>query len=187
MLERLKDALENITFGDMGAGSSFCDLYLLLQKFFEQQSSKEALVRSVQENNYNKQIWTDDGRAEGKPLYSPYTIDKRRAIGYYIPASKQWVAHETGQLFHSMGLLVTPNGVSVVAVPNGGEPALDIDFMESTTSVWGIDEDTHIEDYFELYDPDCKTLGLTDENIESLMGEMKEFVLNGLKEYFKNG
>ena len=173
-LKELHSKLQDLTLGDLGK-----DLYGYLQKFFSMQETKDRMLWLNQSQNYDQQVWRD---GTVKPVYAPATLAKREAWGFFIPTSKKYVAHETGELFRSMGVLVTPDSVAIVSTTDASI-AEDIDFMEGTTQVWGIEGDTHIEDYFSLYDPEGKTLGLTDENFETLRDDMVNSVLTQLKAY----
>lgn len=174
-LNELHGKLQDLTLGDLGE-----DLYGYLQKFFSMKETKESMLWLNQHQNYEQQVWRD---GTPKPVYSAPTLEKREAWGFYIPSSKRYTAHETGELFRSMGVLVTPDSVAIVCTTDSSI-AEDIDFMEGTTQVWGIEGDTHIDEYFSLYDPDGKTLGLTEESFATLRDDMVNSVLTQLKEYF---
>lgn len=173
-LDELDRKLQDLTLGDLGE-----DLFIYLERFFNSDETKDRMIWLNQHQNYDLQVWRD---GTAKPTYAPYTIEKRRLLGYYIPASKAYVAHETGELFRSMGVLVTHEGVSIVSTTDSSICA-DIDFMEGSTQVYGIEGDAHIEDYFELYDPNKDTLGLTDESFDTLRDDMVNSVLTQLKAY----
>lgn len=173
-LDELDRKLQDLTLGDLGE-----DLFTYLERFFNSDETKDRMIWLNQHQNYDLQVWRD---GTAKPIYHPQTIEKRRYFGFYIPASKKYVAHESGELFRSMGVLVTHEGVSIVSTTDATICA-DIDFKEGTTQVYGIEGDSHIEDYFEKYDPDRETLGLTDESFATLRDDMVNSVLTQLKAY----
>lgn len=170
-LGELHRKLSDITLNDVGV-----DLFDFLQDFFARQETKERIIYLNQAQNYERQLWRD---GSAKPQYSPTTLSKRERWGFYIPSSKQYTAHETGELFRSMGVVVTHEYVAVVVDRNN---SLGIDFMEDGV-VYAFEGDEHIEDYFELYDPNGDTLGLTDESFEELREDMINSVLEKLKAY----
>lgn len=173
-LGELHSKLQDLTLGDLGE-----DLFGYLQRFFQDDKTKDTMIWLNQHQNYDLQQWRD---GSPKPIYSPRTLDKRELFGFFIPSSKRYVAHETGELFRSMGVLVTPDSVAIVSTTDSSI-ASDVDFMEGGTQVYGIEGDTHIEDYFEMYDPERNTLGLSEESFATLRDEMINSVLTQLKAY----
>lgn len=173
-LNELDRKLQDLTLGDLGE-----DLFIYLERFFSSDETKDKMIRLNQHQNYDLQVWRD---GTAKPVYSPQTIEKRNRLGFYIPASKEYVAHETGDLFRSMGVLVTHEGVSIVSTTDSTICA-DEDFMEGSAQGGGIGDYSHIEYYFDEYDPSRNTLGITDESFATLRDDMVDSVLTQLKAY----
>lgn len=173
-LLELEARLDNITFGDLGE-----DLFGYLQDFFSQDEVKDRMIYLNQEQLYEHQITSYSAKT---PRYSPYTI--RRKGENNLKVATNFLYHETGELYRSMGVLVGPESVQIVST-NDTSITLNEDFMEGTMVSMG--EDEHIEDFWNIYDPERKGLGLTDENFLSLKEDIDGFVRERLKNYIVNG
>lgn len=173
-LGELHSKLQDLTLGDLGE-----DLFGYLQKFFQDDETKDRMLWLNQHQNYDLQVWRDGTE---KPTYSPFTLNKREIYGFFIPSSKKYVAHESGELFRSMGVLVTSDSVAIVSTTDS-TIAGNVDFMGGETQVYGIYGDDHIEEYFDRYDPEGNTLGLTEESFATLRDDMINSVLTQLKAY----
>ena len=164
-----------------------CDLSLSLAEWFKRQDVKEHIVYLVQHQNYDNTEWVRLGTKTPKPNYAPSTLQKRKDWGLYTNPSKRYMGHEYGDLFRSMDVKVDTEGIMVISDPNGG---LGEDFMEGNGNMGTFHEeegaDTHIEQYFEQYDPERNTLTLTDESFALVFGEIREGVIDSMRNQIRN-
>lgn len=139
-------------------------------RFFGMDYVKNAIVEEVQRQSING-LWSDD---TNKPEYAEYTYNKREENGY-TPWSTGYTGHESGALFRSMDVFVDKEeGCFKIISEEGWGRGLDI--LNETR--FGDGEPDHIRWYFELYDEEGKTLGLTSQKLLSLLEELqfKDFV-----------
>lgn len=175
-LGALEAKIADLTFGELGF-----DFFLVLSHFFSQQEIMDRMVYLNQSQLYNGTL--ADGSTT--PAYSPLTIEKRRSWGLRI--TPNYTYHEFGDLYRSMGVKVGDDGVMLICDPNSSEGMVGTDFMGDTTQSMSIEGDTHIEDMFNIYDPNREGLGLTEENLLTLREDMVAYVQDELRNFILNG
>ena len=110
-----------------------------------------------------------------------FDTGEARGLGLLHPLIQEICRTRNGELFRSMGCWLLRFRYD--SLYTDSSIAEEIDCLEGTSQVWGIEGDTHIEDYFDLYDPEGNTLGLTEESFETLRDDMVNSVLTQLKAY----
>lgn len=149
-------------------------LFPYLANYFNQREVKELMVELNQEQLFGKQILNN---GDYTPDYAPYTIEKRRKAGYSLLPTMSYHYHETGDLFRSMGVKVSPDSVEITA----GSSNPDALGMDMGFGVGG-GEQGHIESMFSLHDEERLGLGLTEENFAQLMEGVRDAMVQGIKE-----
>lgn len=148
-------------------------------QFFSQDYVKDAIITEVQRQSING-LWSDD---TNKPEYAEYTYAKREENDY-TPWSTGYTGHESGALFRSMDVFVEEDSFKIISEEGWGR---GMDILNETR--FGEGGPGHIQWYFDLYDEEGKTLGLTPQKLVSLLEQLqfKDFVQNEFKTYMQSG